>query len=167
MTRGRILPRQIRTKINHMMAMGRETGGLFLEQPAMGLNRGSQGVGIGLAGADAPSVIDAEDKDFAIANLPGPGRACDRLDDFAGLTFLCRDLNAEFWQEGHFVLVATIDFGVASMPAVTLDLGHGHAMHANCRERILNVLEFERFDDRNDELHERFPSEILFGSQAD
>jgi hypothetical protein len=122
-----------------------------------------QCIGIGLTGADAPSVIDAQDKDLTVANLPGSGCACDRIDDFAGLILLCRDLNSEFWQEGHFVLIATIDFGVASMPTVTLDLGHSHSVHANSRESILNVFKFERLDDGNDQLHERFPFDIFFG----
>jgi hypothetical protein len=50
-----------------------------------------------------------------------------------------------------------IDLGMALLPAIAFDLGDGNALDADARERVADFFQFERFDDGNDELHERFP----------
>ena len=59
-----------------------------------------------------------------------------------------------FGQEIHGIFGAAIDFGVALLPAVALDLGDGHAVDADGEERVAHFFELERFDDGDDELHE-------------
>ncbi len=48
---------------------------------------------------------------------------------------------------------APIDFGLALLTAVTLDLGHGQALDARSDERLADLVELEGFDDRYDQFH--------------
>jgi hypothetical protein len=42
---------------------------------------------------------------------------------------------------------------MALLAAVTLDLGHGHAVDADGRQCLAHLVKLERFDDRDDEFH--------------
>src|SRR6202041_476380 len=84
----------------------------------------SEGRGIGLAGADANRMVEVDDEDLAVADLPGfRGRG----DGFDGLVDLVRgdsDLDLDLGQETHGVFGAAIDFRMALLPAVSLDFRH-------------------------------------------
>src|SRR5436190_9707233 len=54
------------------------------------------------------------------------------------------------------VLGATIELGVALLSAEALDLGHRHALHARLGQRLADVLELERLDDRRYEFHDEY-----------
>ena len=58
-----------------------------------------------------------------------------------------------FGRKVHRVFGAAIDLGMALLPAIALDLGDGHAVHADGQQRVAHVFELERLDDRDDELH--------------
>src|SRR5215207_5464230 len=83
----------------------------------------SERVAVGLAGADSQGVVDRRDEDLAVADLPGTrvrGNDLDRLlDDVGG----DRDFDPELGQEVHDIFRAAIDFGVALLAAVALNLG--------------------------------------------
>src|SRR4029077_16760328 len=51
------------------------------------------------------------------------------------------------------ILRAAINLGMALLAPVTLDLGHGHSVDANCRQRLTDLVKLEGFDDGDDELH--------------
>jgi hypothetical protein len=55
--------------------------------------------------------------------------------------------------EVHGVFGATIDFGMARLAAEPLDLGDHHPAHANGSQRFADLLQLERLDCCNDELH--------------
>src|SRR5690349_7864334 len=46
-------------------------------------SRGSEGVAVGFAGADANGLLDRRDEDLAVTDLAGPGCGGDRLDHLA------------------------------------------------------------------------------------
>src|SRR3546814_5396562 len=49
---------------------------------------------------------------------------------------------------------AAVDFGLPLLPAEALDLGHGHAGDAEPGQRLAHLVELERFDDSQDQLHD-------------
>src|SRR6476659_9686536 len=61
--------------------------------------------------------------------------------------------DAQLGQEVHDIFGAAIDFGVALLAAVTLDLGDGHAVDADGSQGLAHLVKLERFDDRDDEFH--------------
>src|SRR5580692_11931007 len=124
-------------------------------------SKGSERVGVGLAGADADGLVDRGDKNLAVADLPGLGGAADGFDDPLDLVGRHRDLDADLRQEVHRIFGAAIDLGMALLPAIALDLGDGHAVHADGQQRVAYVFELERLDDRYDELHGRILGRFL------
>ncbi len=69
-----------------------------------------------------------------------------------------RDLEAHFRHEGDVVFRAAIDFGVPLLPAIAIGLADRHSLDAQPIERRSHLVQFERLDDRQDELHDRTPS---------
>jgi len=67
------------------------------------------------------------------------------------------DLEAQLGQEIHRVFGAAINLHVTLLPSITLDLVHGHAVNAEAGEGVAHLVELERFDDHDDQLHD-FPS---------
>ncbi len=63
------------------------------------------------------------------------------------------DFEPRLGHEVHDVFGAAINLGMALLPAVSLDLGDGHAVRAEPVERLAHVVELERFDDGGDDLH--------------
>src|SRR5262249_23962783 len=67
------------------------------------------------------------------------------------------DLDLDLREEIDRVLAATIQLGVALLTAEAPHLVHGHADHADAGERLLDVVQLERLDDRLDLLHQILP----------
>jgi hypothetical protein len=67
----------------------------------------------------------------------------------------------EFSAEIHGVFGAAIDLGVALLAAIALDLGDGDALDADRHQGVADIVEFERLDDGDDELHWIDPSHPL------
>src|SRR5579862_1164691 len=109
--------------------------------------------GVGLAGADAHRVIEAEDEDLAVANLSGLRRRRDGVDDPVHLIGRAGDFDFDFRQETHGVFGAAIDFGVALLTSVALHLGDGQSLNADLGERVADLVELERLDDGHDDFH--------------
>jgi hypothetical protein len=55
-------------------------------------------------------------------------------------------INPELRQKADCVLGAAINLGVSLLSAESLDLGHGHALHAESRQRALHFVELEWLD---------------------
>src|SRR5262245_15735403 len=115
--------------------------------------RASQSSGIGLAGADTHGAIDAVDEDLSVADLTGLGGPYDGVDDFADQIGRYGGLDLDLGQEADGVFGAAIDFGVALLTAVSLDLGNGHPEHSNRGQSVAHFVNFERLDDSHDNLH--------------
>ena len=56
------------------------------------------------------------------------------------------------------VLGAPVGLGVAALAAEALDLGQGEALDADRLQRLLHLVELERLDHCDDELHQDTPS---------
>src|SRR5580692_10500984 len=84
-------------------------------------------VAVGFAGPDPQRVIDRRHEYLAVADLSGACAGADDLDRLVGEIRRDGDFNPQLRQEIHHILGAAIDFSMALLTAVTLDLGHGHA----------------------------------------
>src|SRR6185437_2321029 len=113
----------------------------------------SQRIAVDLPGADAHDLLERRDEDFSVADLSGLGFRGDRLDRRFRHFAFDGDLDLELRQEAHGVFGAAVDFGMSLLSPVALDLGDGHALHAQRRKLLADLVEFEGFDDRRDELH--------------
>src|SRR6185312_10331282 len=88
-----------------------------------------EGGGVGFAGPDADRVIDAEDKNLAVANLAGFRRRRNRFDDFVHLISGTGDFELDLRQEAHRVFGPAVDFRVTLLTPITLDLGDRQPLH--------------------------------------
>src|SRR5262249_5765181 len=114
---------------------------------------GSEGSSIGFAGADAHGAVEAEDKDLSIPDLTGLGGGSDGIDGLVDLIGCHRDLDFDLRQEAHRIFGAAIDLGVTLLPPVSLDLRHGHPVHADRGQSVADLVELERLDDGHDDFH--------------
>ena len=102
--------------------------------------RGSDGVAVALAGADAGGALDRGHPDLAVADLVGASGIDDGLDGTVGAGVVDQHLDAGLGGEGHAVLGAAVGLTVAALAAEALDLGDGHALDADLGEGGLHVL---------------------------
>src|SRR5262249_3925094 len=77
----------------------------------------------------------------------------DGVDGFVDLIGGDRHFDLDLRQEAHRVFRAAIDFGVALLTSIALDLGHGHPVHADSGKRVADLVELERLDDGHDDFH--------------
>src|SRR5215471_14516155 len=115
----------------------------------------SKRVAVGFPGPDAQRVIERRDEDLAVADLAGARIGGDDVDRLLREIGRHGDLDAQFGQEIHDIFGAAVDLGVTLLAAIALDLRHRHPMHADRGEGLAHLVKFERFDDRDDELHGR------------
>src|SRR5690606_1591129 len=90
----------------------RERFGIFMIAISMGGPCRSERVGVCFAGADAHGLINAVDEDLAVADLPGLGRAGDRLHGLVDEVGADGDLDLHLGKKGNGVFRAAIDFRV-------------------------------------------------------
>src|SRR3954453_19359368 len=112
-----------------------------------------QGVRPPLTGADADEVVDRRRPHLAVADLAGGGGLHDDVHDVRGVVIGDHDVEAHLGHEVHLVLRTAVHLGVPLLPAVTVDLRHGQAVHSEGLQRRLHVVELERLDDLRDESH--------------
>ena len=67
------------------------------------------------------------------------------------------DLDLQLGQEADGIFGATVDFRMALLAAVALDLGHGQAVHAEGCQRVADLVELERLNNRNHDFHDSIP----------
>src|SRR3974390_1229338 len=115
----------------------------------------SKRVAVGFPGPDAQRVIERRNEDLAVADLAGARIRGDDVDRLLREIGRDGDLDAQFRQEIHDIFGAAVDLGVTLLAAIALDLCHRHSMHADCGQGLAHLVKFERFDDRDDELHGR------------
>src|SRR5262245_40444695 len=115
--------------------------------------RESQRRGVGFAGADANGAVETEDEDLAVADLAGLGGRGDGFDGLVELVGRDRDLDLDLGQEAHGVFGAAVDFGVALLTPVSLDLGDGHPVHPDRGQSVADLIKLERLDNGHDDFH--------------
>src|SRR3954452_11644745 len=119
--------------------------------------RASQSSGLGLAGADTHGAFDAVDEDLAVADLAGLGGRHNRVDDSVNLIGRDCRFDLDFGKKAYGVFGAAIDFRVAFLTPVSLDLGDGHSEHSDRSQVVALLVKLERLDDSHDDLHGLVP----------
>src|SRR3954471_21755409 len=109
-------------------------GGYLSRNESASIQRALKRVAVGLAGPDPQRVIDRRHEDLAVADLPGAGARGDHPDRLVGEVGRDSDFDSELRQEVHDIFGAAVDFGMALLAAVTLDLGYRHAVNADRRQ---------------------------------
>src|SRR6185437_1406874 len=97
--------------------------------------------------------VNRHDPHLPVTDLSSLGGFDDDFDDVVGVVVIDQYFHANLRHQIDLVFGASIDLGVPPLPAVTACLAHGHAGHTEALEGDLHVVQFERFDDRGDELH--------------
>src|SRR5215204_905233 len=103
-------------------------------------------------------MVDVVNEDFAVADLPGLGSGGDGLDDLVGLLARNSDFDLDLRQEIHGVFSAAVDFSMALLTPVSLDLGDGQSVHPRRGESVSDLVELERLDDGHDDFHGSIPA---------
>src|SRR5215211_5576906 len=117
------------------------------------MGRGLERRGIGLAGADADGLVEAEDEDLAVADLAGFGRNGDRVDDLVDLVGRNRHFDLQLGEKAHGVFGAAVNFRMALLAPISLDFSDGHPVHADPGQGVADLVELEWLDDGHDNFH--------------
>src|ERR1700722_10283543 len=102
---------------------------------------------------DPDGFLDSRNEDFSVANTPGLGGAADRFDRFFDHVVAKHNLDLHLGEKIDHVLCATIKFGMPLLPAEAFGLGDSDALEPDFLEGLLNLIEFERLNDRLDFFH--------------
>src|SRR6185295_18981287 len=106
-----------------------------------------------IAGADPDRLLDVDHENLAVADAPGAGGILDRLDGVVDHRVLDHHFDFHLGQEVDHIFGAAVEFGMALLPTEALDLGDRDSTDAHLVQRVLDVVELERLDDRLDLLH--------------
>jgi len=107
-------------------------------------------------GADPNHILQGQDEDLAVADL-GPSRRPARTHDcFCRRFYLVvgkSHLDAHLAHQIHVIFLAPIHFLVSSLPPVALDVRHGQAENPLFAQGLLDGIESEGLNNRDNELH--------------
>src|SRR5439155_24375042 len=104
---------------------------------------------------DANGFIHAGPKNLAISNFASLGRSDDRTLDSFNHVVSEDHLDLYLWNQVYGVLSSAIDFRVALLAPVSAHLEHGHPLHSDLVQRILDRFELRSLDDSFDFGHGR------------
>src|SRR4029453_4651829 len=107
----------------------------------------------GFSGADADRGAQITHENLAVADAAGLGGPGNRFEHTRHLSVLHGHFDFYLRDELDRILLPAVRFLVTFLTPESLDLGHRHALHADFQQRVLHFIEFERLDDRFDQLH--------------
>jgi len=91
--------------------------------------------------ADADGVVDVADKDFAVADAAGAGRADDGLKGFFLHVVVDHKFDLHLGQKIDRVFAAAVKLGVALLTAMAAGFENGHAFNARFEQGILHYVQ--------------------------
>src|SRR6266568_2457181 len=103
-----------------------------------------------LSGANANGALDWRNEDLAVAHLSGSCGILYRRNNPVCLLRGDHKINPDLRHKVHGILGAAINLRVSLLSAESLDLGHGHALHAENRQRAPHLVELEWLDNGGD-----------------
>ena len=112
-----------------------------------------EGLDPALSGAHAHDRVDRGDPDLAVTDASGLAGLDDHLDDVIHVGVIQENLEPNLGDQVDGVLRASVDLGVALLPAVAAGLADGHAMDPEGLQSRPHVVQLERLDNCGDELH--------------
>src|SRR5262245_29067514 len=102
------------------------------------------------AGADADDLLDRRDEDLAVADLARARCLDDCLDGALDQIVGDDELDLHLWQEVDDILGTAVELRVPLLAAETLDLRHREAADTDLGQRLADLVQLERLDDRFD-----------------
>src|SRR5262245_14125609 len=123
--------------------------------PTSSTRGSSEGVGTRLSRADAVGLLEREDEHLAVADLARPRVLQDHVDHLIDAIVVHGDLELHLGNEVDRILGAAVDLGVPALPAEALGLDRRDAGDAGLAERLGDVVQDVRLDNRDHELHRR------------
>src|SRR5580704_16468711 len=149
------------------MPLGAGRISAFGAETESGQTSNSDGVKPGFPRPDPDGFFDRGDKDFAVANAPGLGGATDGLDGFLDHVVAEHDLDLHLGEKIDDVFGAAIKLGVAFLAPEPLGFSHGYSLQTDFLERLLHLIELERFDHGLDFFHRVSPPGPRVGGITD
>ena len=104
-------------RIGKLADAGTQCGQIFHRNLLIEWVTGLNGIGAGLAGAYADGLAEVGDEDLAVADLAGPGRLDDCLDDLFRNGFVDGEFDLGFRQKINDVLGPAVELRVAALAA--------------------------------------------------
>src|SRR3984957_7197360 len=139
------------------MPLGAGRISAFGAETKSGQTSNSDGVKPGFPRPDPDGFFDRRDKDFAVADAPGLGGATDGLDGFLDHVVAEHDLDLHLGEKIDDVFGAAVKLGVAFLAPEPLGFSHGYSLQTDFLERLLHLIELERFDHGLDFFHRVSP----------
>src|SRR3990170_5139912 len=112
-----------------------------------------------LARADPDHLFHGRDENLAVADAARFRRRLNGLDDLRHQAVGRDDLQLDLREKVDHILGAAIELGVPLLPPKPLHFGHGYALDADGVQGVLYFVEFERFDDCFNLLHDAITSD--------
>src|SRR6266545_7121661 len=108
------------------------------------------------ARADADHLVERQDEDLPVADLPllaGPAALQDGVDGRLDELLVDGDLQLHLADQVHLVLVPAVDLGVSLLATDALDVADRQAEHLHLAQRLLHCLQPGWLDDGDDVFH--------------
>src|SRR5438034_8675506 len=105
-------------------------------------------------GTDTDDLLDILNKNLAVANLAGAGGLDDGIHGPLGETVIDHQFDFYLWQKIDDVFGAAVQLGMAFLAAKTLYFGHGQTGDTDFSQRFTYFVQFERFDNGSNLLHD-------------
>ncbi len=86
----------------------------------------------------------------------------DRVDCAFYRTVGKHNFNLKLGQEVDHVLRTAVEFRVSALAPEAFGFNNGHSLQTNLLQRLLNIIQFERFDDRLNFLHGPYLPAVWF-----
>src|SRR5579863_3480660 len=116
-------------------------------------NASLQGARSSFTGADTHRLPELRNEYLTVADLTRARRLNDGFHDPVHLLVVHRQLELHFRQEVDDVFSSSIQLSVAFLPAKAFDLCHGNALHPHIGQGGADIVQFEWFDDGDDQFH--------------
>ena len=94
---------------------------------------------------DVVTLIDGENENPSVADLPSAGHFSDDLHNIFNSAIVRKNLNHHLWQKRHFVLAATIEHRLSLLMAVSFCVGDRYA-GCDIEKCVDDLIEFVRLN---------------------
>src|SRR6478672_4311232 len=102
-------------------------------------------------------MVEVDDEDLAVADLPGFRGGRDGVDGLVDLVGGDSDLDLDLGQEAHGVFSTAIDFRMAFLAAISLDFRHRETVNADGGQGVTDFFQLEWLDNRHNNFHGSYP----------
>ena len=110
-------------------------------------------IGAGLPRPHPQRLLYRYHKNLAVSDFARVGCFSDGFDDLIGTVGIDHDFNFNFRNKIHCIFRTAVNFLMAFLAPVSLDLANGHSLDADFIQGLFDIIKFKGLDDRLDFLH--------------